>query len=447
MSQAMLTDREVRVLKKWVRRIEFSLLGKSKLRSLLAEALPACRPSSSWAEGWIVEPKSNARLGLLPRRFRPVPLKQNEVEVRARGADLELVFDPLLDRLEAEAGVGEEAVLFVRPEKASGVESLDAFAALAAALWPPGLLARLGPPPIWDDPWHGPVDLTPMLLNPYHGRLLRLPFDALMKALRVAPSIRVTVGRESAPVLAERLAGALFVNGALIGNRVLERIEPTGIKEDIVLEGRSPLVMQCEDVTAQRTYLDERYAPPDTDPLRTFRIESSGRMVFLDERGAATRRMRVAYLRFLEWPEDLQVEPGAQLERDRVPVFQAVTRIVPDRSLSGGRDLREGAVWLLARPPVRYPSSDELRQAAFQILPAPLRAWVDLSLPAPAVRVEARRDARTGYAIPTWVIPLRPRPGAVAQRIELFFEGVAARLRDHFGELPIRLEWEGASDG
>jgi hypothetical protein len=45
------------------------------------------------------------------------------------------------------------------------------------------------------------------------------------------------------------------------------------------------------------------------------------------------------------------------------------------------------------------------------------------------------------------VIALRLRPGALAERVERFFDGVAARVRDQFGGLPIRLEWEGSSNG
>jgi hypothetical protein len=402
---------------------------------------------SSWAEGWIVEPASNARLGLLPRRFRPVPVSANGVEVRARGADVELMFRPLRDHPDVLSGVGEEAVLFVRPELACGLDTLDAFAALAAAAWPTDLRPRFGTPPIWDAPWHGPVDFTPLLLHPYHGRIIRLPFYYLVRALGVRSVVPVTVGREFAPVLAEQLSGALFVNGTLLGNRLLERIDPTGMREDIVLEGPSPLVVQCEDPAANRSYVDERYAPPGTDPLRTFRIDEAGRMVFRPEAGIVPGRLRVAYLRHLSWPDGFHVAPGAPLELDRVPVLRAVTGVVPDRPLPDGRDLQEGAVWLLTRPPVRYPSSEELRQAAYDVLPAPLRAWVDLGEPVPVVRVEARRDPRTGYAVPTWVIALRLRPGALAERVERFFDGVAARVRDQFGGLPIRLEWEGSSNG
>ncbi len=268
-----------------------------------------------------------------------------------------------------------------------------------------------------------------------------------MNALGGRSSLRVTVGREFAPLLAEQLVGAMFANGTLLANRLLERISPNGAGADIVLEGSSPLVIQCDDPAGSRFFTDERYALPGTDPLRTFKLEGDGRMTFHPESQVIPGRLRVAYLRHIPWPDGFHVVPGTTLELDRVPVLRAVTAVVPDRPPPGDRDLNEGAVWLLTRPPVRYPSSDELRQAAWHTLPAPLRAWVDLAAPAPAIRVEARRDPRTGYAIPTWVVPLRPHPGALAERLDRFFGGVSERLQDQFGGLPIRLEWEGQSDG
>ncbi len=119
----------IRVTRELAELTGLALLGEQRLRSVIAESLPACQPMSSWAEGWIVEPASNARLGLLSRRFRPVPLADNGVEVRARGADVELLFNSPPERFDGDAHEGEEAVLFVRPERGCGIDTLDAFTA------------------------------------------------------------------------------------------------------------------------------------------------------------------------------------------------------------------------------------------------------------------------------------------------------------------------------
>jgi len=426
-----------------------ALLGNFGLRVVMAEALPECQELSSWADGWIVEPRSNARLGLLPRRFRPLPVAENRVRVTAIGADVEVSFAPHRPRSIALSEAPADAVLFIRPELGARLDTLSAFETLLAGVWPDGFAPRPGPGPLWDAHWFGPADFAPMLLHAFQGRFARLPYAPTEARVATGQTIRVTVGLEFAATLAAQLSDALFVNGTLLGNRLLERIEPDASRSDadLALDDGGPVVVECVDPKTGWAFVDERYAPPGTDPLRTFRIKPDGRLVFHADAGVVPCGLRIVYLHHLPWPGGFDVAPETLFELDRTPVLRAVSELWPDRSASTPvAQLRDGALWLLTRPPVRYPSRQELREAVFAALPSPLRAWVE-DTPELAVRVEARRDERSERAIPTWVVPLRPRPGAVNAKVDRFFPAVARRLRQQFGDLPIRLEWEGHFDG
>jgi hypothetical protein len=470
-----------------------ALLGPEALQCLVAEVVGRPLPNSwsNWSHGEAEEPNSRSALGLLPQQVWTVPARDNRVRVAAdEQGQVLLTFE--LERPEAtdppaagatarQGAPGQppaEITLYADPDGPRGPEVLDALATLASGVWPTPIAfahapaemyPRRGTGPAWTGTgagrtWPGPVDWSPLVLHPFSERFLRLPREAVLGQADASgrATVAIALGHKFASQAARLLRDRLFLNHTVLCNRVVERIEPDGSLEDeepFRLRGAAPVVLECVDIDRGRQYFDQRFCLPGTDPARLFALDRCGEeaaccLRFLGE-PVPRRRLRVAYLRPLDW-DRLAIEPGeTTFEVNRTPRFRARTAVAPEPDTACHRTQSRQALlcwWRdlgLGTEP-RWPSEADLIRLTRRLLPAPLRAWVD---DAPTeerplgfrLDLEARRRGPTAYM--TRVIRLRPRAGAPRAQLAGYLSWLGRALEHRCGGgLFVNVEWEGSVD-
>ena len=195
--------------------------------------------------------------------------------------------------------------------------------------------------------------------------------------------------------------------------------------------GADAVVLECTDVIARHSYVDVRFSY-HADPAHQFVIEPAGgadaQLRFLG-RPVPRSRLRIRYLRPVDWG-GLSVRLGeTAIERDRIPWFLARTAPAPDpAALGAGATAGQRLVWQAAGPAAlpgsRLVTAADLARAAWAEMPPPLReAVVDRRSPtdphgltladvARVVPQDSPRFPRTlhGLAcvVTTLTLPLKP---------------------------------------
>jgi hypothetical protein len=443
----------------WVRFLERrcgeALLGPAPLRGLVAE-LTAGRvdPLSNWAPGLARDP-ANRPFGILSRHVVPLPVINNQVHVSADVAGtlrlgLELRED-LTDLVKS-----LDFTLYADAEGDAGPAVLRAFDRLVTGVWPPLMRVpsgiepypRQGAGPIWEGE-SGAIDWLRLVPVPYAERFVRLPVLALLDCFQSKHRVDlpVWVGPGAARDVARILKRRLFVNHFLLGNRAVERIEPdpqdrTG-DGDIVLSGPSPVLLEMCDVDSGDRFWDERYAPIGTDRAWLVKLKRIARrpgwMVRFLGAAVPRHRLRIAYLRALDW-QGLTTRSGQTvLDLDREPCLKVRTPIHPLATATPLTDqARRALVCMTTRPPrPRYPTLDEIAREVRRHLPSHVRAAVDdrpCSARPTGLAIELRWHTGAGqFAYPTWVIGLPPRPRLRRSVIARLLPALAHRIAYSLG--------------
>src|SRR5262249_17688633 len=156
--------------------------------------------------------------------------------------------------------------LYADADGDGGIDALDALGTLASGVWPATIQRKGGVEPfpcrgagrIWSDA-SGTSDWARLLPLPYTERFLRLPCSLLVGA-GMEVMLRVWVGPGIAGTIARSLRGRLFVNHLLLGNRVVERVEPDASDgagdEEVELAGHCPVLLELQDVETGHQYFD-----------------------------------------------------------------------------------------------------------------------------------------------------------------------------------------------
>jgi hypothetical protein len=422
-------------------------------------------PRSEYDSNWHQFSIGRAAMSLFSRDNCRVGTPENTIEVRDCGAGVVALRFRVTSTalpIAADPRAGEpELDIYADPGEPADPEVLKAVHTLHAGLWPDELTKHAGGP--WPargsrplaravTPEHGqghvgPADLLPHVTHPFDRRFLRLPMGPLLAAARteqrgaqgeVEIEVPVRVGRRFAPGVTGLLAHRLRLNHAVFFNRTVGQVEPdtTADRDDdgpVLLPGggADAVVLECTDVIAQRSYVDVRFSY-HADSARQFVVEPAGgadaQLRFLG-RPVPRSRLRIRYLRPVDWG-GLSVRPGeTAIERDRLPWFLARTAPAPDPAALGasagaGQRLAWQAAGPAALPRSRLVTAADLARAAWAEMPPPLReAVVDRRSPddphgltlAHVARVVPRDSSRfprtlRGLAcvVTTLTLPLKP---------------------------------------
>ena len=453
-------DRWVRFLE---RRVGVALLGRAPLRAVVAEWLAgqAELPVNNWSPGVARDPR-NRHFGVLARHSLLIPAADNRVGMAAE-PDGHVRLTIRLAQPVPRAEPCDEFTLYADADGDGGIDALDALATLATGVLPVGgpsvagaePFPRPGVGPLWSGRACGP-DWVRLLPLPYAERFLRLPYQLLAGAGE-AVVIRIGVGREAAGHVARALRRRLFVNHLLLGNRAIERIEPDAQDgaedEELELEGRCPVLLELEDVDTGHQYYDHRYALVGTDPARlvalTRRPNQDGRQVKFFGPPVPRRRLRVAYLRALDW-RGLTVRPNETiLDLNRDACLRVRTAIHPAASPAPLTAQVRRSLLALFSDPARpqYPTPAAIARAVRRELPDFVRAAVDDAPTANrplgmTIVLRALPGTSDRFAYPTWVVGVAARPRALRTEVARLFPAITDRIAHRLGgAFGVILQW------